>query len=395
MTTAGDGTQPPELRTMDTLERPHLEAFRTFYAGLASGPHWFLFFTGGLLNIVDRCLRFLPEDLPAVLVGSALSEEEIAWLRRTYPQRPLHPVPLAVDDKTVWEFLFDVATADFGWIDIDCFVLDPSLLQETRASGDHVALSGPYCFAPRPILRTHLLWLAADAVATLREQVPTSPATYAYRLTGAQRFPPHSLCRLLERRHIAHIGKVIELDGDNQPVAGQEGILELYSNGITMQSSERALASTIFSPDTRRLFPIFDTLVVVQLVLWSMGYQSRVVRGGLADISPAAVHWKSISYHRRLGVDLGDLTTGERRRLPTHHRWTLLADALLMFELMESPGPPAGYEKHVQFLSDRLAQEGFTLRTARRELARHLVESGVDADLLDTDERWSFLSGHR
>jgi hypothetical protein len=395
MITAADGVPVPELLAMDEIERPHREAFRTFYAGLPPGPHWFLFFTGGLLNIVDRCLRFLPEDLPAVLVGSSLPDEELAWLRRTYPHRPLHHIPLAVDDKTVWEFLFDAVREDFGWIDIDCFVLDPLLLQEMRAPCDHVALSGPYCFAPRPILRTHLLWLAADAVAALRTTVPTSPATYAYRLTGAQRFPPHSFCRLLDRHHIAQMGKVIELDGENRPLAGQEGILELYSNGITMQSSERALASTIFSPDTRRLFPIFDTLVVVQLVLWSLGYQSRVIRGGLPDIGPAAVHWKSISYHRRIGVDLGDLTTGERRRLPTHHRWTLLADALLMFELMESPGPPAGYDRHARFLSDRLAQEGFTLRTAQRELTRHLVEAGVDAGLLDTDERWSFLHGRR
>jgi len=387
--------QPAEIQNMDAVEEPHLGDFRAFYESLPPGPHWFMFFTSGLLNIVDRALRFLPQGVSVVLVGSSLPEEELGWLRRAHPECPFHHVPLLIDDKTIWEFLFATATEDFGWIDVDCFILDSSLLDEMQEPGDRVALSGTFCFAPRPLLRTHLLWTSIDAVARLRAEVPTSPTTYSYTLTHAQRYPEHSFCRILRADHIAHIGKVIDLDDRNQPVVGQSGILELYSNGITLQSSERSRASEVFSGSTRRLFPIYDTLVVAQLVLQSLGYQSRVVRGGISDISAAAVHWKSISYHRRIGQDLGDLTASERQQVPRHHRWTLLADALLMFEFLETPDPPGRYDRYARFLSDRLAQEGFTLRTARTELARHLTDAGVDAATLRADERWRFLHSDR
>lgn len=385
------GHVPDEIRRMDAFEEEHLTEFRSFYTGLRVKRCWFMFFTAGLLNIVTKALEFMPEDEPVVLVASALPEEELDWLRHERASYPIHHIPVLVDDKTVWEFLFSVADEDFGWVDIDCFILDNSLLAEVQDGGESVAMSGPFSFAPLPLLRTHLLWVASAAVGQLATAVPTSPATYSYLLTHAQRYPEHSFCRIIRPEHLNHISKVIELDASGRPSSPQEGILELYSNGITLHSTERRWAEHVFSGNPRRLFPIYDTLVLAQLIWLSMGYQPRVLRGGSADISSLAVHWKSISYHRRIGLDLGDLTAAERKRLPTHHRWTLLADALLMYELAEAGNLPGNYEPHMRFLSDRLAQEGFTIGSARRALSRYLVDNGVDGEWLSADERWRFL----
>ena len=253
----GNWVVPDEIRLMDQVEAEHRAEFCRFYAGLAEKECWFMFFTSGLLNIVTAALRFIPETQPVVLIGSGLSSAEITWLSSTHANRPLHVIPIVVDDKTIWEFLFSVADHDFGWIDIDCFVLADDLLTGMRDPASGGALRGPFMFKPRPILRTHLLWIEIDVVRKLQDIVPTSPTTYSYVLTQAQRYPEHSFCRMIQPLHLQYIGKVLELDPSGRPAAQQEGILELYSNGITLQSTEREWSVNIFSGGVRRMFPIY------------------------------------------------------------------------------------------------------------------------------------------
>ena len=85
-----------------------------------------MFFTERLLHWVVNAERHVPRDVNLVLIGSALPDEEQRWLRENL-DRPFHNIRLGVDDNTTWEFLFATNRQNFGYLDIDCFVLQPKV----------------------------------------------------------------------------------------------------------------------------------------------------------------------------------------------------------------------------------------------------------------------------
>jgi hypothetical protein len=114
------------------IESEHLDEFQRFYASLPDKQDiFYMFFTSGLLQWASRTLSFVPEDVNVVLLGSDLQRDEIAWIRENLP-RSFHHIRLHVDDKIVWEFLFATNLHNFGWIDVDCFVLQPALFSEMK-----------------------------------------------------------------------------------------------------------------------------------------------------------------------------------------------------------------------------------------------------------------------
>jgi hypothetical protein len=97
------------------IESEHLQEFQRFYAALPDKKDiFYMFFTSGLLQWASRAAAFAPPEVNLVLLGSDLQPEEIAWIRDNV-YRPVHSIRLRMDDRAVWEFLFETNRHSFGW----------------------------------------------------------------------------------------------------------------------------------------------------------------------------------------------------------------------------------------------------------------------------------------
>ena len=95
---------------------PHRAAFGRFYEGLDDKRDiFYMAFSSNLLHWVKLTTSFIPDRVNLVLVGWDLSADEIEWVKANV-NRPFHHIPLAIDDKTVWEFLFEFNRYNFGWV---------------------------------------------------------------------------------------------------------------------------------------------------------------------------------------------------------------------------------------------------------------------------------------
>jgi len=384
------------LVEMDRVEGPHLDAFAQFYEGLPKDrtrPYCFMFFTSGLLHFVDAAIAFLPRTIRVALIGSALDGQEREWLAQHHPHLPFHHVDMVVDDKTIWEFLFTVAVENFGWIDIDCFILDEELLHETLCLSTNVALSSPFTYQPRTLLRTHFLGVSADAIDALEAAVPTSPCTYTYQPSHVQRFPEHSYSRLLTAEHLNFMERVIPLHGARRyPAEPQQGILDLWSNGLTFQSTDRRFAKEKFvDSGVRQVFPVFDTLVVAQLILIGLGYRLNAVRGGLPEQDRGAFHLGGASYFRRLGADIGDLSREEQRKISALTLPQLCAHYFLARYLVASRQAPDAYAQLLDTLERQLAWSEIAPMAAKVSLRHYLEQHGVSSSDLQ-HPAWAFIA---
>jgi catechol 2,3-dioxygenase-like lactoylglutathione lyase family enzyme len=232
-------------------ERPHLKEFREFYETLPSQTDvFYMFFTSGLLHWVVQAESFVPKDVNLVLVGSALEQSEIEWISR-HLDRPFHHIRLAVDDVSVWEFLFAVNRHNFGWLDIDCFVLNEGLFKEMTELGDRTSLNCTWSgesghgFA---VANTHFLFLNVEAIKAVRAR-GASPSPCTYDWNGSSRlFPPRECyMRIPTRRQ-----RELLLD-----------VLPAESSGVPAMVAGGAY---------------YNTLVVYQLLARAVGYEIHPVR---------------------------------------------------------------------------------------------------------------------
>ena len=178
----------------DREEQVHLREIKSFCAGLDRPNPFYMFFTEGLLHWVCQAERLVPPEVNLVLIGSNLPEEEVRWLAE-HVDRPLHNIRLGVDDNTTWEFLLAANTSNFGYLDIDCFVLAPELFEQ---DGTHRARRRGQCHLDlqtadgKPIACTHFAFInleMARAAASARgipepgqlrlDRVQPGPATSA------------------------------------------------------------------------------------------------------------------------------------------------------------------------------------------------------------------------
>jgi hypothetical protein len=100
-----------------------------------------MFFTRGLLHWVTKSRSYVPDDVNLMLLGSDLPDYEQEWIRKTI-RRPFHNIGMRINDKLAWTFLFDVNEYSFGWLDIDCLVLNGDLFAEMSAIADSNSVNG-------------------------------------------------------------------------------------------------------------------------------------------------------------------------------------------------------------------------------------------------------------
>ena len=232
-------------------EQAHVAGFRAFYERLTNPRDvFYLFFSGRLLQWVMKAASYVPPDVNLVLLGSDLPADELAWLT-AHAHRPFHHVPLRLDDQVAWQFLFEVNRHNFGWLDSDCLVLEPSLFAELARIDPGDALNcvwswdGGYGF---PLANTFLLFVNADVIGRLRA-AGLDPSPYSY-----------------------------DYEWQNLQVPGRR----CYSRRPS-RTQRRAVAGLV--PDDPRGRPAtpqgmryFDTMVMYQLIARSRGFGVRRVR---------------------------------------------------------------------------------------------------------------------
>jgi hypothetical protein len=314
----------------------------------------YMFFTSDLLQWVNRAVSFVPADVNLVLLGSDLTADEIAWIRSRY-RWPFHPIRSRVDDNTALGFAFDVAEHNFGWLHVDCFVLNPQLFGEMAAlAGDVVA----NCIWSHPAangfgaLHSAFVFLNVAVVRELRARgIEVSPYAYHYEGGSAGRTatarPLYS--RVPTRRHVELLGRVLP-PGD----AGLPG----YPQGGSY----------------------FQILVLFQLVANALGYRLHHVRelvrdgtGSASNFSNDIVHVNGVATYK--ATKETDQTIGGR-----FYPLLVQADYVMLSTLGDEP--PPRYRELLAEAAAELERLQIPPAEVKRNLGAFLASRGIAADRL-------------
>jgi hypothetical protein len=339
-------------------ERRDRREFAAFYRRLQRRQDiMYMFFTGELLHWLDRALAFVPPEVNLVLVGSDLSAAEIDWIGSHY-RWPFHHIRSRVDDNTVLEFAFRMAEHSFGWLHVDCFVLNPRLFAEMAAIGDDVVAN---CIWSHPAaagssasaLHSAFVFLNFAVIRELRRRgIEVSPCAYNYRggplgrtITGR---PLYS--RVPSRRHVELLGRVLP--------PGAAGLPQYPQGG-----------------------GYFQLLVLFQLVANALGYRLHHVRelvrdgsGSAASFSDEIIHVNGVATYKR-HKETEDTVGGQFYPL------LLQADYVLLSAL--GPSAPPRYRALLGELEAELERLGIAQPAARRNLRGFLAQRGIAPARLD------------
>ncbi|HVR07371.1 MAG TPA: hypothetical protein VMW75_04940 [Thermoanaerobaculia bacterium] len=329
--------------------------FAEFYRRL---PHRedivYMFFTTGLLHWLDRALRFVPASVNLVLVGSDLSADEIAWIRARY-RWPFHHVRSRVDDNTVLDFAFRMAEHNFGWLHVDCFVLNPRLFAEMAQLADDVVAN---CIWSHPgaggsvALHSAFVFLNFAVIRALRAQgIEVSPLAYHYQggsvgrtITGRRLYS-----RVPTRRHVELLSRALPPDASGLPQYPQRG-------------------------------GYFQILVLFQMVANALGYELHHVRelvrdgtGSASNFSDEIIHVNGVATYKAYKET--DPSIGGR-----FYPLLLQADYVMLSTL--DGAPPPRYRQLLRELEAELTRLRITPGETQRNLGAFLAERGIAEDRL-------------
>lgn len=170
----------------------HREQFRQFYRGLPDQRNvYFMFFSRGLLHWVTKSLSYVPDDVNLVLLGTDLPDDEQDWIGENL-KRPFHNIGMRINDKIAWKFLFEVNEFSFGWLDIDCFVLNSNLFDDMKTVAGKDSVNGAWWFDTDfgfELSATYFMFVNVQAIRALRAaRIVYSPSCYAYRTVSCPPF---------------------------------------------------------------------------------------------------------------------------------------------------------------------------------------------------------------
>jgi hypothetical protein len=342
----------------------HRRQFREFYGRLPDKKDiFYMFFTRGLLHWVTKSLSYVPEDVNVVLLGADLPDVEQEWIRKAI-RRPFHNIGIRINDKLAWTLLFDVNKNNFGWLDIDCLVLNGDLFAEMSAIADSDSVNGAWWhdtgfgFA---VAATYFQFFNAQAIRALRAaRLAHSPNSYSYHAVGCPPFGQLFHTEALTRRVRRQLLGVVPPDEAGRP---------------------RMPAGDSY----------FDTTVVPQLMARSLGFGAGRVRGlrrmawdvpSGDELSDELVHIGAVSWASMLSEYL---SPNRDREMEVRY---LLADNVALGTARHLPAP---YAQKRDLVTAELARAGLTPGAALAAARDHLMDerglSAHAADLVLADAR--------
>ena len=159
--------------------------FQRFYSSLNdSRSRFYIYFSTGLLFWFFKCKSFLPPNLQIIVIAAGLNQDEKSALEQ-YCDDPKFYIDKPCTDRDIWKLLFDINTARYGWIDIDCFIFDTSvfdsmtkLKDSTFANSYQTVKKGEADFE---VLLTPFLYINTTACFEIKKQMPgLTPDRYSY-----------------------------------------------------------------------------------------------------------------------------------------------------------------------------------------------------------------------
>jgi hypothetical protein len=340
-------------------ERHDRRAFTAFYRALPRRQDIvYMFFTGELLHWLDRALTFVPPDVNLVLIGSDLPEDEVAWIRSRY-HWPFHPIRSRVDDNTVLDFIFRVAEHNFGWLHVDCFVLNPGLFREMATLPDDVVAN---CIWSHPALadgslaalHSAFVFLNFSVMQKLRAQgIEVTPYAYTYRGRSIGRTITHRklYSRVPTRRHVELLARLLP------PAPRFAGL-----------------------PEYPEHTGYYQLLVLYQLVANALGYKLHHVRELVRDGSGSASNYSNEIIHVN-GVATYKRYKGMEGIGGTFYPLLLQTDYAMLAGL-DSEAPPR-YQAMRRELEAELERLQIPRAAVRGNLCRFLAERGLSEDRLE------------
>jgi len=165
------------------LERPDRRRFQEFYNNLENKSDiYYLFVRKGLLHWLAKQMEFVPDETNIVIIGTAMTQEEQAWIRENI-KRPFFHAELEIDHNSAWEFLFETNQHNFGWLEIGCFVNNSTLFGELAKIEDDVAFNCVYTHTERH-RRTFMEFLLFVNIRAIRavqaKKIKVSPSRHSY-----------------------------------------------------------------------------------------------------------------------------------------------------------------------------------------------------------------------
>jgi catechol 2,3-dioxygenase-like lactoylglutathione lyase family enzyme len=349
------------VRTAVAELRPHLAEFRAFYERLENKRDiFYMFFTGGLLHWAVKAESYVPPEVNLVLVGSDLSVDERAWIKANL-NRPFHHVNLPVNDWPVWDFLLATNRTNFGWLDIDCLVLNPTVFREMADVPPDAAVNSLWSYDSGygvRIANTYLVFVNAAAVRALRSRaIPVWARPHDWR------------------------------GGDRSEQAGMRCFYRIpgaRERRVMLQVAPPDANGRPRSPGSRSFF---DTLSIYQILAHAIGFRTNQVRklenpmlgpvpaGGQPsllpqDMSDELVHVGGISYY------------SEHFHNPDVRIRYLEADYLTLRGW--APRLPSWYQERCSAVADELRAFGVEPTRAEADLREYLhTVGGLSADAID------------
>ncbi|MFC9775811.1 hypothetical protein [Paenibacillus chitinolyticus] len=357
---------------MKHLDDKLLQDFRRFYESIPEkNGVYYLFFTTGLLHWAAKSLQFVPDTVPVVLIGAGLTEEEQIWVRQEI-RRPFFCFGEKVDEGIVWHYLTAVNREDFGWLDIDCFVLNDRLFGEMarvpRSASVNCVWSYEYGKRTVPpahfdfrVLRTFFLFINRDVIRELDGgDLPWSPRPFLLDAAPvSSSFKRYDTLHVLDDAHKRTLARILPENGDGTPVFPAQ---IMKKDGVV----------------TRHL----DTLVLYQLLAHSRGYPLHRVRCLDEDetaLSDEVVHIGSVSYYRSFADPGYEVVSREERaRYNEIYERVLLLDYTIVSQFERRL--PRSYSVYRRMLERDIKRLGISSEHVKEEALQKLTGQGMSRE---------------
>lgn len=317
-------------------------AVQRFHDGLPSRENvFYLFFTTHLLHWLAKTESFVPRDCNLVLIGSGLQPEEAAWVRDRI-HRPFLHLDEEVDLDLIWDVLFDVNRRNFGWLDVDCFVMNPTLFREMATIRADEAINTVWTHAacgptkrPFHVLESYFLFFNAAVIDRLR----------------AEKVLPRPSAKTATLRQIEALKRLIPAD------EGSREHLDRLGGGAF---AHRLLNFT------------FARLALFQLVANARGFKLNRVRF-LTEIDT----FNAYNYYSDEAIHVFPSIRGYEHRnwAGSDQKLRLASDYLLMTSMLDELPPM--YRARKRFLDGKLHHLPFPIDQAPAQIREYLSARGV------------------